>query len=71
MSSPTAGDPTGTPTMAPPGTTPIAATPQQDNDDDASDAVETATKGEKSRFLPRVKVLLSKDHEAVSFVLLG
>jgi len=49
-------------------TTPVGMTPEQnDHDDDASDAVETATKGEKGRFLPRVRILLSKDNEGVSF----
>lgn len=68
-------DPTDTPTMAPPPvvTTPgagAAATPH-DDDDAASETVETSTKGEKSRFLPRVRVLLSKDREGVSSDLQG
>ena len=36
------------------------------DDEDASEVVETGgTKGERGKFLPRVKVLLSKDNEEV------
>ena len=57
---------TGDPLAPNPHTTAAMTVVEHQDDESASEVVETGTKGERGKFLPRVKGLLSKENEEVS-----